>query len=137
MSHRVLLLAFSLHFSPSSAFLMSLSRQSSHLCCGLPRFLPPPWVLVSYIFYNLILTRCQVRYTQLSTILATVQSLVLTSLRSSFLLLSTLFARANLFIQLICHTCSLRCFCSDRATVSKPRIQDLPFLLSGNLSNHH
>ena len=136
MSHRVLLLAFSLHFSPSSAFLMSLSRQSSHLCRG-RRFLPPPWFLVSYIFYNLILTRCQVRYTQLLTSLATVQTLVLTSLRSFFLLLSTLFARANLVIQLICHTCSLRCFCSDRATVSKPGIQDLPFLLSGNLSIHH
>ena len=66
---------------------------SLHAILPSPRFLPPPWFLVSYIFYNLILTRCQVPYTQLLTTLATVQTLVLTSLRSFFLLLSTLFAR--------------------------------------------
>ena len=39
--HRSLLLAFSLHFSSSFAFLKSLFTQSSHLSCGLPRFLEP------------------------------------------------------------------------------------------------
>ena len=34
-----LLLTFSLHFSSSSDFLRSLFTQSSHLSCGLPRFL--------------------------------------------------------------------------------------------------
>ena len=36
-----LLLAFSLHFYSSSAFLRFLFTQSSHLSCGLPRFLQP------------------------------------------------------------------------------------------------
>ena len=39
--HLSLLLAFSLHFSSSSAFLRSLFTHSSHLSCGLPRFLQP------------------------------------------------------------------------------------------------
>ena len=39
--HWSLLLAFSLHFSSSSAFLGSLFTQSSHLSCGLHRFLKP------------------------------------------------------------------------------------------------
>ena len=39
--HCSLLLAFSLHFYFSSAFLKFLFLQSSHLRCGLPRFLHP------------------------------------------------------------------------------------------------
>ena len=53
--HRSLLLAFSLHFSSSFAFLKSLFTQSSHLSCGLPRFLDPSCCIlmiknVSYLF---------------------------------------------------------------------------------------
>ena len=62
---RSLLLAFSLHFSSSSAFLRSLFRslftQSSHLSCGLPRFLQPSCFFDSDLFSNLssfILTMC-------------------------------------------------------------------------------
>ena len=45
--HWSLLLAFSLHFSSSSAFLRSLFTQSSHLSCVLPRFLQPSFFIVS------------------------------------------------------------------------------------------
>ena len=48
-----LLLAFSLHVSSSSAFLRSLYTQSSHLSCGLPRFLQPSCFFVSALFGNL------------------------------------------------------------------------------------
>ena len=51
--HRSLLLAFSLHFSFSSAFLRSLFTQSSHLSCGLPRFLEPSCLFVSALFGSL------------------------------------------------------------------------------------
>ena len=54
---RSLLLAF----SSSSAFLRSLFTQSSHLSCGLPRFLQPCCFFVSDLFSNLssfILTMC-------------------------------------------------------------------------------
>ena len=51
--HWSLLLAFSLHFSSSSAFLRSLYTQSSHLRRGLPRFLKPSCFFVSDIFGNL------------------------------------------------------------------------------------
>ena len=40
-------MAFSLHFSSSSAFLRCLFRQSSHPSCGLPRFLQYPRFFVS------------------------------------------------------------------------------------------
>ena len=42
-----------LHFSSSSAFLRYLFTQSSHLCCGLPRFLQPSCFFVSDIFGNI------------------------------------------------------------------------------------
>ena len=49
------LLAFSLQYSSSSAFLKSLVAQSSHLSCGLPRFLhQPSCFFVSAIFGNLV-----------------------------------------------------------------------------------
>ena len=51
--HWSLLLAFSLHFSSSSAFLRSLFTQSSHLSCGLPRFLQPSCFIVSDLFGKL------------------------------------------------------------------------------------
>ena len=51
--HWSLLLACSLHFSSSSAFLRSLFTQSSHLSCGLPRFLKPSCFSVSDLFGNL------------------------------------------------------------------------------------
>ena len=51
--HWSLLLAFSLHFSSSSAFLRSLFTQSSHLNCGLLRFLKPSCFFVSALFSNL------------------------------------------------------------------------------------
>ena len=48
------LLAFSLHFSSSSAFLRSLFTQSSHLSCGLPLFLQPSCIffLRSFVFHS-------------------------------------------------------------------------------------
>ena len=48
-----LLLAFSLHFSSSSAFPRSLFTQSSHPSCGLPRFLKPSCFFVSDHFGDL------------------------------------------------------------------------------------
>ena len=122
--HWSLLLAFSLHFSSSSAFLRSLFTQSSHLNCGLPRFLIPSCFFVSDLFGNLssfILTMCPAHFIRLLTILPTMQALVpISSLRSFILLLSTFFTPAILLIQLFSHTCSL-CWCSsDRANVSKP-----------------
>ena len=51
--HCFLLLAFSLHFSSSSAFLRSRFTQSSHLSCGLPLFLQPSCCFVSYLFGNI------------------------------------------------------------------------------------
>ena len=47
------LLAFSVHFSSSSAFLRSLFTQSSHLSCGLARFLQPCCIFLSDLFRNL------------------------------------------------------------------------------------
>ena len=48
-----LLLAFSLHFPSSSAFLISLFTHSSHLNCGLPHFLEPSCFFVSALFGSL------------------------------------------------------------------------------------
>ena len=76
--HWSLLLAFSLHFSSSSAFLRSLFTQSSHLSCCLPRFLKPCF-FVSDLFGNLssfILTMCPAHFIRLLTILPTIQALV-------------------------------------------------------------
>ena len=109
--HWSLLLAFSLHFSSSSAFLRSLFTQSSHLSCGLPRFLQPSCFIVSDLFGNFssfILTMCPAHFIRLLTILPTIQALVPTSSRKSFILrLSTLRTPAILLIQLFSHTCSL------------------------------
>ena len=69
--HWSLLLAVSLHFSSSSAFLRSLFTQSSHLSCGLPHFLQPSSSLcffVADLFGNLsslILTMCPAHFTRL------------------------------------------------------------------------
>ena len=57
-----------LHFSSSSAFLRSLFTQSSHLNCGLPRFLQPSCFFVSHLFGDLssfILTLCPALFTRL------------------------------------------------------------------------
>ena len=77
--HWSLLLAFSLHFSSSSAFLRSLFTQSSHLNCGIPRFLHPSCFFVSDLFNNLssvILTICPAHFIRLLTILPIIQTLV-------------------------------------------------------------
>ena len=109
--HWPLLLVFSLHFSSSSAFLRSLLTQSSHLSCGLPRFLKLSCFFVSDIFGNLssfILTICPYHFTRLLTILPTIQALVPTSSHRSFIIrLSTLRTPDILLIQLFSHTCSL------------------------------
>ena len=109
--HRSLLLAFSLNFSSSSAFLRSLFTQSSHLSCGLPRFLEPSCLVVSALFGSLssfIRTMCPAHFIRLLTILPTIQALVPTSsLRSFILRLSTLLTPAIFLIQLFSHTCSL------------------------------
>ena len=122
--HRSPLLAFSLHFSSSFAFLKSLFTQSSHLSCGLPRFLEPSCLFVSALFGSLssfIRTMCPAHFIRLLTILPTIQALVQTSsLRSFILRLSTLLTPAIFLIQLFSHTCRL-CWCSsDRANVSNP-----------------
>ena len=60
--HWSLLLAFSLHFSSSSAFLRSLF---THLSCGLPRFLEPSCLFVSALFDSLssfIRTMCPAHF---------------------------------------------------------------------------
>ena len=109
--HLSLLLAFSLHFSSSSAFLRSLFTQSSHLSCGLPRFLQPSCVVFSDLFGNFssfILTMCTAHFIRLLTILPTMQALVPTYSRNSFILrLSILRTPDILLIQLFSHTCSL------------------------------
>ena len=51
--HCPLLLVVSLRFSSSSAFLRPLFTQSSHLSCGLARFLQPSCFFVSDLFRNL------------------------------------------------------------------------------------
>ena len=69
--HWSLLLAFSLHFSSSSAFLRSLFTQSSHLSYyGLPRFLQSPCFFASDIFGNLssFLIMCPAHFIRLLTI---------------------------------------------------------------------
>ena len=122
--HCSLLLACSLHFSSSSAFLRSVCTQSSHLSSDLPRFLQPSCFCVSDHFGNLssfILTMCPAHFIRLLTILPTIQALVPTSSRRSFiLLLSTLFT--IFLIQLFSHTCSLCCCSLDIANVSKPYV---------------
>ena len=68
--HRSLLLAFSLHFYSSSAFLRSLFTQSSHLSCGLHRFLEPSCFFVSALFGSLssfIRTMCPAHFIRLLT----------------------------------------------------------------------
>ena len=45
-----LLLAFSLHFSSSYAFLRTIFRQASHLCCGLPNLFPTSLFIFLAIF---------------------------------------------------------------------------------------
>ena len=85
--HWSLLLAFSLHFSSSSVFLRSLFTQSSHLSCGLPRFLQPSCFIVSDLFGNFssfILTMCPAHFIRLLTILPTMQALVPTSSRKYY-----------------------------------------------------
>ena len=80
--HRSLLLAFSLHFSSSFAFLKSLFMQSSHLSCGLPRFLEPSCLFVSALFGSLssfIRTMCPAHFIRLLTILPIIQALLPTS----------------------------------------------------------
>ena len=120
--HWSLLLAFSLHFSSSSAFLKSLVIQSFHSSCDLLRYLQPSCFFVSDIFGNLscfILPMCPAHLIRLLTILPNIQALVPTSSRRYFILLSTLFTPAILLIQLFAHTCSLYCCSSGRANVSK------------------
>ena len=76
--HWSLLLAFSLHFSSSSAVLRSLLTQSSHLSCGLPRFLQPSCFFVLDIFGHLssfILTMYPAHLIPLLTILPTICNL--------------------------------------------------------------
>ena len=66
--HWSLLLDFSLHFIFSSAFLGSLTAQSSHLSCGLPRFPQSSCFFVSDLFGNLlsfILTTCPAHFIRL------------------------------------------------------------------------
>ena len=78
--HWYFLLALSLHFSSSSAFLRSLFTQSSHLSCDLPRFLKPSCFFVSDLFGNLlsfILTMCPAHFIRF---LPTMQALVPTPL---------------------------------------------------------
>ena len=70
--HWSLLLAFSLHMLSSSAFLRSLFTQSSHLSCGLPRFLEPSCFFVWALFGSLssfIRTMCPAHFIWLLTIL--------------------------------------------------------------------
>ena len=70
--HWSLLLAFSLHFSSSSAFLRSLFTQSSHLSCGLPRFREPSCFFVSALFGSLssfIRTMCPAHFIRLLSML--------------------------------------------------------------------
>ena len=131
--HRSLLLAFALHFSSSSAFLRSIFTQSSHLSCGLPRFLEPSCLFVSALFGSLssfIRTMCPVHFIRLLTILPTIQALVPTSsLRSFILRLSTLLTPSIFLIQLFSHTCSL-CWCSSDTPVSFK----CPFYITFHLS---
>ena len=124
--HWSLLLAFSLHFPSSSAFLRSLFTQSSHLRCGLPRFLKPSCFFVSDLFGNLssfILTMCPAHFIRLLTILPTIEALVQTS---SLIGLSFSFSPLSLLWLFFLSSCShilvvYICWCSsDIANVSKP-----------------
>ena len=109
---------FSLHFSSSSAFLMSLFRQSSRLSCGLPSFLRHPCFFVVAIFGNhssFILTICPAHF-MLPTRQAS--SVPIYSLGSFILLFSTLYTSYSPYpvvLAYLLHGC-----CSDRATILKP-----------------
>ena len=87
-------------FSSSFAFLKSLFTHSSHLSCGLTRFLEPSCFFVSALFGSVsafIRTMCPGHFIRLLTILPTIQALVPTSSRRSFILrLSTLLTPANM-----------------------------------------
>ena len=66
--HGSLLLAFPLHYSSSPAFLRYVFTQSSHLGCGLPRFLQHSGFFVSDLFGNLssfILRMCPAHFIRL------------------------------------------------------------------------
>ena len=74
--HWPLLLAFSLHFSSSSAFLSPSSHILPILSCGLPCFLEPSCFFVSVLFGSLssfIRTMCPAHFIWLLTILPTIQ----------------------------------------------------------------
>ena len=108
--HWSLLLAFSLHFSSSSAFLRSLLTQSSHLSCGLPRFLQPSCVFVLDIFGHLssfILTMYPAHFIPLLAILPTMQSLVQTSNFFSHVFHSA--NDSNLFFPMLCNDHKIVC----------------------------
>ena len=118
--HLSLLLQFSLNMSSSSAFLRSLYTQSCHISCGL-------------VFCNLLASLSKILYLvfhsdhypanfiRLLNMLPTVLDLLPTSsLRYFILIHTTLYTLVILLIQLFSHTCSLCCFSSSRANVSKP-----------------
>ena len=142
--HWSLLLVFSLHFSSSSAFLRSLLTQSSHLICGLPRFLQPSCFFVSDIFGHLssfILTMCPAHFIRLLTILPTMQALVPTSSRRSFILrLFTLHTPDMLLIQLFSNiqvyvdAVWTELTCPSHTSWHRAGIQDTPLQFSGNIS---
>ena len=74
--------AFSVHFAPSFAFLMFLFRLSPHLSCGLPLYRQHPCLFVSDIFANLssfILTMCPTHFIRFLSSLPNMQALVQTS----------------------------------------------------------
>ena len=121
-----------LHFSSSSAFLRSLFTQSSRLSCGLPRSLQPSCFFVSLfsVISHLSFLPCVQPFSPDYYFACYCK-------RQLQFCLSTLFTPAILLIHLFSHTCSLRCCCSDRGTVSKPYIpagttrvtRTLPFIV--------
>ena len=147
--HWPLLLAFSLHFSSSSAFLRSLFTQSSHLSCCLPRFLEPSCCFVLALFGSLssfIRTMCPSHFfrlllTILPTILELYFQLLLAGLSFSVspLSLLRLFSLSSCSHILVVYVDAVRIELTSptRTSWHHTGIQDLPLQFSGNLSVHH
>ena len=115
--HSSQLLVLSLHCSSSSAFLMSLFRQSSHLRCGFPCFPQPPCLFDSVHFdkhssFILTIVSCQLNLADSESYLYCQPSrlqLQYLLIYLSFEFSPTFFTPANLLVQLFSHSCCLRC----------------------------
>ena len=121
--HCSLLMAFSLHFSSSHCFLRHLFTQSSHLTCGLARFLQPScFFCLRYFRYSPVFHSYHVS-SPFHPVLPTKQPLVPTSSRRYFIIiLCTLFTldMIGLRIQVFTHILRIVCAVAVRTGLKSP-----------------